>query len=117
MNTDEIKEEIHLRLIKIIAEAEHKITQRELSRLAGISLGKINYWITEMVNEGLIKIERCNKEIGKSACAYLLTAKGVEEKYRLLIHTLSRKIREYELLGKEIEALNQEIRQHSTTRQ
>ena len=58
MNTNKLREEITLQLIKIIHKAEHKITQRELAKRAGISLGKINYWIAEMVKEELIKIER-----------------------------------------------------------
>jgi hypothetical protein len=47
----------------------------------------------------------------------MLAAKGLEEKFRPLIHILSRKIHEHDLLGKEIEVLNQEIQQHSITQQ
>ena len=111
---DKFKEEITLQLIKIIHKAEYKITQRELAKRAGISLGKINYWISEMVREELIKIERRKKAGQKSSYAYLLTPKGIEEKFRLLIHILSRKIREQEVLGKEIEVLNQEVQQSLT---
>jgi EPS-associated MarR family transcriptional regulator len=116
MNINPVKEEIHLRLMRIIIEAENKITQRDLARRAGISLGRVNQWIAEMIAEGLIKIERLKKEGSKTVHTYLLTQKGMEEKFRLLIHTLSHKIREHELLEKEIEALNREIRQHSVTR-
>jgi hypothetical protein len=37
---DKLKEEITLQLIKVIHKAEHNITQRELAKRAGISLGK-----------------------------------------------------------------------------
>ena len=40
MDTDKIKEEIRLQLMKIISEAEQKMTQRELAKRVGISLGK-----------------------------------------------------------------------------
>ena len=112
MDTDKIKEEIRLQLMKIISEAEQKMTQRELARRVGISLGKTNYWVTEMVNEGLIKFEQFNNAGNKSAYTYVLTPKGIEEKFRLLIHFLSRKLREYDILRKEIEDLNQEILQY-----
>ena len=67
------------------------MTQRELAKRVGISLGKTNYWVTEMVNEGLIKFERFKNAGNKSAYTYVLTPKGIEEKFRLLIHFLSRK--------------------------
>jgi EPS-associated MarR family transcriptional regulator len=117
MNTEQLseqlKEEVRLRLMKIIAEAEQKLAQRELAKRAGISLGKTNYWITEMVNEGLLKVERLKNAGNKLGYRYILTPKGMEEKFRLLIHFLSRKIREYENLGKEIEELNRQVRQNS----
>jgi EPS-associated MarR family transcriptional regulator len=109
MDTDKIKEEIRLQLMKIISEAEQKMTQRELAKRVGISLGKTNYWVTEMVNEGLVKFERFKKADNKSTYTYVLTPKGIEEKFRLLIHFLSRKLREYDILRREIEDLNQEI--------
>lgn len=112
MDTDKIKEEIRLQLMKIIFEAEQKMTQRELAKRVGISLGKTNYWVTEMVNEGLVKFERFKNAGNKSAYTYVLTPKGMEEKFRLLIHFLSRKLREYDILRKEIEDLNQEILQY-----
>jgi EPS-associated MarR family transcriptional regulator len=113
MDTDKIKEEIRLQLMKIISEAEQKMTQRELAKRVGISLGKTNYWVTEMVNEGLIKFELFKHAGNKSAYTYVLTPKGIEEKFRLLIHFMSRKLREYDILRKEIEELNQEILQYN----
>jgi EPS-associated MarR family transcriptional regulator len=113
MDTDKIKEEIRLQLMKIISEAEQKMTQRELARRVGISLGKTNYWVTEMVNEGWVKFERFKQAGNKSAYTYVLTPKGIEEKFRLLIHFMSRKLREYDILRKEIEDLNQEILQYN----
>jgi EPS-associated MarR family transcriptional regulator len=109
MYTDKVKEEVRLRLMKTISEADQKITQRVLAKSVGISLGKTNYWVTEMVNEGLVKFEPFKQNGNKSAFTYVLTPKGSEEKFRLLIHFLSRKLREYDILQKEIEDLNQEI--------
>ena len=52
------------------------ITQRELSKKLGISLGAINILINKMVREGLIKIEKANT----NTILYMLTPKGFMEK-------------------------------------
>jgi len=52
------------------------ITQRELSKKLGVSLGAINILINKMVKEGLIKIEKLNTNI----ILYMLTPKGFIEK-------------------------------------
>jgi EPS-associated MarR family transcriptional regulator len=116
MDTDKVKEEVRLRLMKTISEADRKITQRDLAKRVGISLGKTNYWVTEMVNDGLVKFERFKQTGSKSSYTYVLTPKGIEEKFRLLIHFLSRKLREYDILRQEIEDLNQEILEFNLSR-
>ncbi len=52
------------------------ITQRELSKKAGVSLGTVNILINKMVREGLIKIEKVNT----NTILYMLTPKGFMEK-------------------------------------
>ena len=52
------------------------ITQRELSKKLGISLGAINILINKMVREGLIKIEK----VSTNTILYMLTPKGFMEK-------------------------------------
>lgn len=52
------------------------ITQRELSKKLGVSLGTINILINKMVKEGLIKIEKVNT----NTILYMLTPKGFLEK-------------------------------------
>ena len=52
------------------------ITQRELYKKLGISLGAINILINKMVREGLIKIEK----VSTNTILYMLTPKGFMEK-------------------------------------
>ena len=52
------------------------VTQRELSKRLGISLGSINILINKMVRDGLIKIEKANTNV----IFYMLTPKGFIEK-------------------------------------
>ena len=53
-----------------------RITQRELSKATGISLGSVNLLLAKMIKEGLIKVEK----IPANRVAYMLTPKGMLEK-------------------------------------
>lgn len=111
MNTTPSKE-VRLQLLRAISGTDQPITRRELAGRAGISLRKANYWITKMAKEGWIRIER-SQPTGKSICAYSLTPKGREEKFPLLFDSWNRKLREYNILRNEVDALHQEILQYS----
>jgi len=104
-------EEVRLRLLKVLDSSESECTQRELAKTLGISLGKTNYCVRELVKEGFIRIRRFKNSENKTAYAYALTPRGIEEQFRLLVHFLSRKLREYETLRKEITEINQELMQ------
>ncbi|MBW2066563.1 MAG: winged helix-turn-helix transcriptional regulator [Deltaproteobacteria bacterium] len=47
--------EIRYRLLKILSE-DSSLTQREMSRPMGISLGKLNYCLSELAKRGFVKI-------------------------------------------------------------
>jgi DNA-binding Lrp family transcriptional regulator len=47
-----IEEEIRLRLLKMVDEADGALTQREMARRMGISQGKTNYCLLELVKKG-----------------------------------------------------------------
>ena len=57
------------------------ITQRELSRELGISLGAVNLLINKMVSEGIIKME----QVSQKQVAYMLTPAGMVEKAKKTI--------------------------------
>ncbi|MFT5426240.1 MAG: EPS-associated MarR family transcriptional regulator [Gammaproteobacteria bacterium] len=101
-------QEIHLKVLRHL-ENDPKITQRELARDLGISLGKANYCLKALVDKGLIKAGNFKNSNKKSAYIYLLTPKGIEEKSRITVHYLKRKVEEYEMLRKEIDELQQEV--------
>lgn len=60
-------------------ESEDTITQRELAKRTGLSLGAVNVLIKRLIHKGLIKIEHINAKTMK----YILTPKGMLEKARL----------------------------------
>ena len=102
-------QEIHLKVLRHL-ENDPEITQRELAKKLGISLGKANYCLKALMDKGLIKAGNFKNSNNKSAYIYLLTPKGIEEKSRITIHFLKRKIEEYEQLQVEIDQLRREAK-------
>jgi len=85
-------------------EAKPNITQRDLSSRLNISLGKTNYLLRELILKGFIKVKNFTENPGKlRKIHYLLTEKGLEEKFRLLQHFLQIKEVEYNKLKQEME--------------
>ena len=99
--------DIHLDLLRKL-EANPHYTQRELSQKMGVSLGKVNYCMKKLTEKGWVKLTNFTDNPNKMGYAYLLTPSGIEEKSRLTFSFLKRKIVEYEILKKEINALKLE---------
>jgi EPS-associated MarR family transcriptional regulator len=98
------KEDI-LSIIKEI-ETNPTATQRTLSERLGISLGKTNYLLQELIKKGFIKAKNFSHNPKKlEKIHYLLTRKGIEEKMRLMYHFLKRKEDEYIHIKEEWEQL------------
>ena len=57
-------------------EANQSVSQRELSRKAGLSLGSVNILLKKMAKQGLIKME----SIPANRIIYMLTPAGMAEK-------------------------------------
>lgn len=85
------------------------ISQRELSRNLGISLGKVNYLINELLKAGYIKAKKFKNSNNKIAYMYILTPKGINTKIKQTQAFLQRKLEEYNRLEKEIASLRQEL--------
>ena len=86
-------------------EKDANQTQRQLSEELGISLGKVNYCLKNLIQRGFVKIINFKNSKHKLQYSYLLTPKGVAEKTKLTIMFLKAKTKEYEVLKKEVEKL------------
>jgi len=95
-------------LLKLLAENPH-LSQRELAKELGISLGMTNYCLRALIDKGLVKAGNFKNSRSKAAYLYKLTPKGIEEKARVTYRFLKQKQREYEELKQEIERLRQEV--------
>lgn len=110
--TPMLTEEYRYKMLKAL-EADPQLSQRELARQLGISLGKTNYCIKALMEKGLVKAENFKNNPDKSGYWYLLTLQGLEEKAMLTKRFLARKLQEHEELTAEIEQLRQEVNKQS----
>ena len=86
-------------------EQDANLTQRQLSKELGISLGKVNYSLQSLIQKGFVKIDNFKNSKHKIQYSYLLTPTGIDEKTKLTIEFLKTKTIEYEALKKEVEKL------------
>ena len=107
LNTD-TRDELRLQVLRAL-EANPELTQRQLAAKLGVSLGGVNYALKALVERGFVKADNFRKSDNKVAYLYVLTPQGVAEKALLATAFLSRKLEEYEMLRKEIDALQGEI--------
>jgi len=103
-----LDDEIRYQILKAV-EANPSLSQRELAAHLGVSLGKTNYCLKELVKKGLVKAGNFKNNPNKREYAYLLTPTGVNEKAKVTLRFLERKMDEYERIKKEIARLKSEI--------
>jgi len=108
MNLRYEAKEIRYNLLKVLSK-ESLIGQREMAKKLGISLGKVNYCLTELTKKGFIKVTRYRSSIKRIPYTYIITVKGLEEKARLTVSFLKRKAREYEEIKRRINELEKEV--------
>ena len=98
----------HFRVMDLI----HKhpdISQRELAKQAGISLGSMHYCLKALAQKGWLKAGNFKKNPDKSVYLYLLTPEGIAQKSKLAVDFLKRKRQEYKKLKHEIDSLSEEL--------
>lgn len=105
-----LDETTHYGLLKTLEE-NPGLSQRDLAKRLGVSLGKINFCLNALVEKGNLKINNFRNSENKLAYAYLLTPGGVEQKARMTVQFLKYKVQEYERLRAEIEELQREANQ------
>ena len=99
----------HLNLLKELSE-DSTLSQRELSRRLGLSLGKVNYVLNALIDKGFIKVKRFKNSQNKLAYMYILTPEGISKRIELTRFFLKRKMMEYDRLKTEIEELKKEVK-------
>ena len=98
----------HLKLLKELSK-DNKLSQRELSRKLGLSLGSVNYVLSSLIDAGYIRAKRFKNSKNKAAYMYILTPSGIKSRMQLSRDFLKRKLDEYEMLRMEIEELKKDL--------
>ena len=78
------------------------LTQRELAKEVGYSLGKLNYCLRALQEKGFVKIKHFKRNLrrnpNKINYLYSLTTKGLSEKTKLTLNFMKKKMHEYDEL-------------------
>ncbi|MFC1837484.1 MarR family EPS-associated transcriptional regulator [Thermodesulfobacteriota bacterium] len=102
--------EISYQIFRILSKNPN-LNQRQMAKEMGLSLGKFNFCLKELVKKGFVKINRFKSSDNKAKYMYILTPKGIEAKTKITVNFLKRKMSEFEKMQKEIEELKREIEQ------
>lgn len=109
-----LTDETRYKIFKLL-EANPQISQRELAKQLGISLGKTNFCLKALTEKGLIKAKNFRNSQNKLAYFYKLTPRGIEEKSVVTTRFLQRKMHEFDALKTEIEQLRQDVKNSNGT--
>ena len=104
-----VNQDLEYRALKLL-EQQPDLTQRQLSKELGVSLGKTNYLVKSLIDVGWVKLDNFQRSNSKWGYAYLLTPKGIVEKAAITARFLIRKRREYNELQQEIAQLQEEVK-------
>ena len=103
-----LTDEYRYKILNLV-EAKPRLSQRELARDLGISLGKVNFCLQSLIGVGLIKANNFRNSQNKLSYMYLLTPSGIEAKASITLRFLKTKMQEYEMLKIEIEILQTQV--------
>lgn len=106
-------DELQHKLFKVITQNPN-ISQRDLSKNLGISLGKANYCLKALMTKGWVKAQNFKNNKNKLSYAYLLTPSGIEQKASVTVRYLRKKMEEYDELKAAVEDLRKEISMQET---
>lgn len=85
------------------------MSQRELAKVAGVSVGGMHYVLSALVDKGLVKLGNFTASEDKRRYAYVLTPKGIARRAALTRAFLMRKMEEYDALKEEIRSLQLDL--------
>ena len=101
MNSKKPVSEELLELMHIVHENPN-VSQRQLAKEIGLSIGKVNYCLKALVDIGFIKVVNFNNSNQKIKYAYILTPKGIQQKMIITKQFIAKKLQEYEKLKEHI---------------
>lgn len=104
----QLQEDTYFRVLRMLQD-NPDMTQREIAKKLGISTSGLNYCLKALIDKGWVKVQNFSQSKNKFGYIYVLTPQGIVEKAKLAGHFLKRKLKEYEQLQAEIQALQAEM--------
>ncbi len=101
------QDEIQFKVLRMLHE-QPELSQRNIAKELGVSLGGVNYCFKALVEKGWIKLENFSASKHKLGYIYVLTPSGLKSKSILTVNFLKKKLLEYEQLSNEINVLKAE---------
>ena len=98
MSSNKSISEESLELMHIL-EKNPYLTQRQLSKEIGSSIGKVNYCLKGLIDIGYIKVDNFKNSNNKLNYAYILTPKGIRQKIDITKKYIEKKIQEHDKLS------------------
>lgn len=92
-----------------LLQDEPTLSQRDLSKALGLSLGKTHYLIRALLEKGALKVSNFRRSNNKIAYRYLLTPAGMRKRLDLTRAFLARKESEFLSLQHTIQQLRAEL--------
>ena len=102
------RDELRLRIVRLV-EQRPDMSQREIARELGVSLGGVNYALKALIERGFVKARNFGRSEKKSAYLYILTPAELAQKSALAATFLQHKLNEYEAIKQEIKSLKREL--------
>lgn len=100
---------LRYRALRLLEHDPH-LSQRQLARELGISVGKVNFLLKALAEQGFIRFHNFQQGDNKlKKLAYLLTPEGLQHRLSLTRAYLERKTRQYEALQAELASLRAEV--------
>ena len=100
-------DESHFNTLRELSK-DGTLSQRDLSKRIGLSLGRINYIVNALLKAGYIKAKRFKNSKNKIGYMYIITPKGLSTKMTQTYDFLQKKREEFDRLKQEIETLRRE---------
>ncbi|MEM5469858.1 MAG: MarR family EPS-associated transcriptional regulator [Sulfitobacter sp.] len=72
MTRSQLQEDMHFRILRLLQE-NPEMSQRDLAKSVGVSVGRMNYVLGALVDKGLVKLGNFTAAKDKRRYAYVLT--------------------------------------------
>mgnify|MGYP003980672653 FL=1 len=86
----------------VLKNLNQTISQKTIAKNIGHSVGKVNYIMKALIQNGLVKAENFATSTNKKQYQYLLTQDGIKHKIKITEEFIDRKKQEYDSLQEDL---------------